>query len=364
VRAWLEGEQLTVSVTDTGPGIAPEDQQRLFEPFQQLDNSIRREGGSGLGLSISKRFVEMHDGKMWMESRLGQGTTFFFSLPIHTPVAGRGGDAPTSAARRWITAYTQPERVFDRSKAPSPVVVPRFVLLDRGSALQRMFTRYIENIECIRVPGLDEARAEIQRSPAHALVINSASYPVSNEQIEQLDLPYVTPVMTCWIASDEDMAHQMGVERYLVKPVSRERLIETLHDIEARQGGELRTILLVDDKIEILQLFGRMLTTTDQRYSVLRARDGVQALEILRERRPDAVLLDLVMPNMDGFHVLAEKNQDESIRDIPVVVVSSKDPTGSPIVSNLLLIGRSNGISARELLDCIQLAARVLNREI
>ena len=77
-----------VSVTDTGPGIAPEDQERLFEPFQQLDSSIRRRhGGSGLGLSISKRFVEMHGGKMWLESEVGVGTTISFSLPLDDAAA-------------------------------------------------------------------------------------------------------------------------------------------------------------------------------------------------------------------------------------------------------------------------------------
>ena len=83
VQARVMGQEVVVSVSDTGPGIAPEDQARLFQPFQQADGSIRRRfGGSGLGLSISKHFVELHDGRMWLESGVGSGTTIFFTLPF------------------------------------------------------------------------------------------------------------------------------------------------------------------------------------------------------------------------------------------------------------------------------------------
>lgn len=360
VRTELVGEQVVVSVSDTGPGIAPADQQRLFEPFQQLDNSIRREGGSGLGLSISRRFVEMHDGKMWLESRLGAGATFFFSLPA-PQAAPRGSGEYASGAQRWITGYTQPERVFERSKAPAPVVLPRFVLLDGNGALTRLFSRYVEDVEITGVAGLDEARAELQRSPAHALIINRASIDLDPSQLANLELPFVTPVLTCRIASDDQTAQRLGVDKYLLKPVSRERILETLAELESGLGREIRTVLLVDDQLEVLQLFGRMLAAADLGYAVLRARDGAQALEIMRARRPDAVLLDLFMPGMDGFHVLAEKERDETIRDIPVVVVSSKDPAGAPVVSGLLTVGRSGGMSAHELLGCIRSVTRELN---
>ena len=88
IMATLAGREVTVSVSDTGPGIAPENQQRLFQPFYQTDNTIRRRyGGSGLGLSISKHFVELHGGRLWLESTPGKGTSFFFTLPIETGAA-------------------------------------------------------------------------------------------------------------------------------------------------------------------------------------------------------------------------------------------------------------------------------------
>jgi CheY-like chemotaxis protein len=94
---------------------------------------------------------------------------------------------------------------------------------------------------------------------------------------------------------------------------------------------------------------------------VLRATSGPQALDLLRERRPDVMLLDLIMPGMDGFQVLQEKSQDPAIREIPVVIVSATDPSGEPIVSDTLTVTHGGGLSVRNLLACIQAVSEVLS---
>ncbi|HEY64303.1 MAG TPA: HAMP domain-containing histidine kinase [Caldilineae bacterium] len=224
VKAWCEDNSVVVSVADTGPGIPPEKQEKIFEPFQQLDNSIRRaHGGSGLGLSISKRFVEMHGGKMWLESTVGEGTTFYFSLPLHTPIA----EAFTQGdVRRWFNPYHPYETRVRRSKAPIPELPPRFVLLERQESLQRRLRRYFEDAEIIPVQTVEEARQELHRLPARALIINDPSTSETSEgqgAMESLaDLPYGTPVIACWVPDEGTTARQLGVIRYLVKPVNRE----------------------------------------------------------------------------------------------------------------------------------------------
>jgi signal transduction histidine kinase/CheY-like chemotaxis protein len=211
-------DRLIVCVADTGPGIAPENQARLFEPFQQLDNSIRRQGGSGLGLSISKRFVEMHDGKMWLESQVGSGTTFFFSLPLLIPSPPAHA---ASGASRWITPYHQPDVEFHRSKAPAPVVLPRYVLLDKSGALKRLFSRQLQNVEITCEEDLDSAIDTLRRSPCQGLVINSATTGVSGDALRQSGkIPFVTPVITCSIPGNDDLTHKLGVVDYLLKPIS------------------------------------------------------------------------------------------------------------------------------------------------
>jgi len=357
VRAWREKGNLVVSVADTGPGIGPEDQERIFEPFQQLDSSIRRRhGGSGLGLSIGKRFVEMHGGRMWLESEVGVGTTFYFSLPLETklPAALASGDN----IMRWFNPDYQYQVRTRRSKAPVPVVPPRLVLLEKGHTLERLFGRYMQDVEIVRVEDAEEAISELSRSPAHGLIVNEAPCEKAHSLVSQLgDLPYGTPVVTCWAPGEDEVARGLGVVRYLVKPISREALFSTLEEL----GDDVENILLVDDDREVLRLFSRMLASGDHRYRLLRATSGRRALSLLRERQPDVMLLDLIMPGMDGFQVLQEKSQDAAIRQIPVVIISSRDPGGQPIVSDTLTVTRSGGLSVRDLLTSIQALTGVLS---
>ncbi len=356
VRVWREEDEVLVSVADTGPGIALRDQEKLFEPFYQLDNSIRRRhGGSGLGLSISKRFVEMHGGKMWLESEVGVGTTVYFSLPLAVPsLIPAAGDGVT----RWFSAYHPYEARTRRSKAPSPKPLPRFVVLEQGQTLHRLLSWYMDNVELVPVRAVEEALEEMARSPAQALIVNDPSLRQRPLALEHLaELPYDTPAVTCWVPGEDEAAERLGVVRYLVKPVTRDVLLSVLEDL----GGDVRTVLLVDDDPEALQLFSRMLASAGRGYRVLRASSGQQALGLLRERRPDVMLLDLVMPGMNGFEVLQMKSQDPDLQRVPVVVISAKDPMGEPIVSSTLTVTRGGGLSARELVTCIQSLSEMLS---
>jgi signal transduction histidine kinase/CheY-like chemotaxis protein len=362
LNAWREKNDVVVSVSDTGPGIALEDQEKIFEPFQQLDGSIRRRhGGSGLGLNISKRFVEMHGGKMWLESEVGVGTTFYFNLPLETslPAALASGDD----ARRWFSLYHEYGfRVRTRrSKAPAPVVVPRYVLVEEGETLQQLLSRYADNIEIASFQDVDEAIRELSRSPAQALVVNTSPFEEMPAPVDQLtNLPYGTPAMTCWVPGEDEAARQLGVVRYLVKPVTREMLLSTLEHL----GEGMKSVLLVDDQPEVLQFFARILSSAEHSYDILLAKNGRRALSLLRERRPDVMLLDLIMPGMSGFQVLQEKDRDPLIRYIPVVVISARDPSGEPVASDTLTVTRGGGLSVRDLLACIQAVSEILSPSI
>ncbi len=354
-----EGNSLVFSVADTGPGIAAKDQAKLFVPFQQVDSSIRRRyGGSGLGLSISKRFVEMHNGKIWLDSSVGIGTTIYFSLPIDAPPPLT---EVVTGAKRWVTPYSQPEWRDHPSKAPAPEVTPRFVLLEGGDTLHKLFARYWEGVEIVSVQDIDAARRELSDSPAQALIVNSPKLfspdelPLLLQQIS--DLPYATPAITCWVPGRDEAARQLGVVDYLIKPVTSDELVATF----AKLGKATRTILVVDDEPDLLRLFARVLTNAEPKYRVLRASTGQEALDYLREQKPDVMLLDLIMPGgKDGFQVLREKGEDPAIKDIPVVVVSSLDPMNETILTNALMVNRKKGLSARDLLAFIQMTSELL----
>lgn len=348
VRVRQEGHDLLVSVSDTGRGIPPEHMDKLFQPFQQLDGSIRRRyGGTGLGLSISKRFIELHGGQIWVESREGVGTTFYFRLPLETPLPiSASGERYT---RSLIAGWEFLGRLHP-SKAPAPTPRPRLVVVEQGDALQRLASRYLGDVEVVAVNELKEALHILAQTPAQALLVNTVSVGQALEDLRwTATLPEEMPVIICSIPGVHEAAVALGVSDYLVKPVSRETLLGALERLGLWSG----TVLIVDDEPDALHLFGRILASRGNGYRVLQARDGQEALEIIRERRPDVILLDLVMPTMDGFRLLEIRSQDKTLRDIPVIVVSARDPAGQRITSNVLAVTRRNGLSAQQLLASI-----------
>ena len=345
VRARIEGSEVVVSVADTGPGIAPEEQGKLFKPFQQVDGSLRRRcGGTGLGLAISKHFVELHNGRMWLESQAGQGTTIHFTLPAE-PLP------PASAFRRWLNPEWEWRERPSRPALPAPVVRPRLVVVERGNILQRMLSRYLGDVEVAAVASLEEAGKELSRVPAEALLVSDLAVGETLERVRQSAiLPYGTPALVCALPGEQEAAQSLGVEGYLVKPISRDVLLAALERLGVRRG----TILIVDDEAEAVRLFWRMLMASGRDYRVLTAASGQQALTILRSERPDAVLLDLVMPAMDGFQLLATRDEEPVWRDVPVVVMSARDPAGHPIATSAIGITRHGGLSVPQVLACLR----------
>lgn len=354
IEAKREDGFLTVSVADSGPGIPPDGLERLFQPFQQLDGSLsRRVGGNGLGLSISKRFVELHDGQMWVVSEVGVGTTFFFRLPIDSPALS---EAPTGVS------HLNPDWEFRQRllpfAAPPPNVRPRFVVLEEEDALQRLLRRYLDRVEVAAVSTLPAALEALREAPAQALLVNDLAWAQNFEQLQAIaELPYGTPLLLCAIPSIHPVIDALGIVDYLVKPITRETLLAALERLHLNN----RTVLIVDDEPDALHLYRRMLTSAAQSYRVLRADNGQDALEVLATQRPDAILLDLVMPKLDGFHLLAAKNRDPDLRAIPAIVMTARDPAGQPIVSNALTITQRGGLSIAQLLACITTISELLS---
>jgi len=353
VKVQREDSFVTVSVADTGTGISEETREKIFHPFQQADNMIRqRYGGTGLGLSISKNFIELHEGKMWVESQAGVGTTFTFQLPIDPPMPLKGTPS------RWLNQYPV---LKDRIRIPKPPrldVKPRIVVVESGSVMQKLVSRYLENYDIVSVPDLDTALADMNVTPAHALLVNTFTNQDTLARLTQTStLPYSVPAIICSIPGAEQASGTLGVSDYLVKPISRDTLLSALDKL----GKPIKTILLVDDEPDALQLFHRMLTSAEHSYRVLRAGNGLQALDVLREESVDVILLDLIMPGMDGFQLLSEKNQLPGLRNIPVILISAKDLTGQPIASNALVVTRGGGLSASQILTCIEALTLVLS---
>ena len=356
VRSWQQAQDLLVSVSDTGRGIAAADMTRLFQPFQQGDSSIRRRyGGTGLGLSISKRFIELHDGDIKVESVEGMGTTFTFRLPLTSPAPL--AQSPGSGIRAWPPAglgIPAAHCSFDCAEDGGASEAGRDGPQPHGpEAAQPLPPRRRDP----RRDDMEEAVNAMARLSGQALLINDVSPETALRLLQQSPLPDALPALICSLPPMHRSADALGAADYLIKPVAREALLGALAALDLPG----KTILVVDDEPDARRLFWRMLATAEQGYRVLVAMDGRQALQVMQEEHPDAVLLDLVMPQMDGFQVLAAKNAIPALRDIPVVVVSAQDPAGQPVVSNFLTIARSGGLSLRQLLECIGAAVNILS---
>jgi signal transduction histidine kinase/DNA-binding response OmpR family regulator len=348
-----DDQQVTITVQDTGPGIPTADLERVFEPFQQLDPILHhRTGGSGLGLTISKRFVEMHSGRMWVESEPGKGAKFSFSIPSRA-LSSEIVQKPTVS--QWINPYKEYIPRGRPFKGPNAELTPRFLVVEKEKTLHRLFSRYLDGIEFLSVETLEEALLEHQQSPAQVVIINDLM--LQNDRLEEVSFPYDIPIVTCWIPGREEAASRLGVVAYLLKPVQQEDLLAAIDQL----GKPEMTLLLVDDDKDTLRLLARIISVTRPSHHVIRTSSGYEALQVMRERQPDAVLLDLILPDLNGYQILKLKEEDPKISTIPVLVITSTDPTGVPIVSNQLGVQRANGLSIREFLDCIMALHTSLN---
>jgi CheY-like chemotaxis protein len=300
-------------------------------------------GGTGLGLTISQEIIEMHGGKMEVESALGAGSTFTFSLPLSEPRA-------EPSAHRWSNPYTPYQPRTRRSMAPPPTIRNAFVVLDApNGALARAVTRHNTFAETYAVASVDEAVALLERSMADAVLFNKAICSAGEYTRLVALLPEATVAIGCDVPQPTHVQSAPERVQRISKPVSRETLLHALAEL----GNEVRDVLIVDDNLEVLQLFARILTSADPAYRVLRATGGRQALQMLRRRKPDALILDLKMPDMGGDEVLEAMGSDPVLRNVPVLVVTSQIDREQATFGHRLDILRPRELTLHELLSLL-----------
>ena len=285
--------------------------------------------------------------------------TFFYHPSAVGQIAGQPRAEQGNQAQRWFhphDAHNYNVRTR-RTKAPTLEPAPRIMLVEQGEALRRLFDRHLPDVEILGMPTVNEAIEQLQNAPAQGVIINTPPVQETAEANDQLaNLPFGTPAITCWIPSGDEAFRQLGAMDYLVKPVTRDKLLAAL----ATQEEQVKTVLLVDDDPETLRLFSRMIASAEQKYHILQASDGSRALDLMRTRHPDIVFLDLIMPQMGGMQVLLEKQEDPTIQPIPTIVLSSTDPRGRFDIGTTLTV-RCGALSPHSLITVMQKITEILS---
>ena len=326
-----EGEVI-VSVADTGVGIPPQELPRVFEEFHQIESADRGHH-SGLGLTICKRLVELHGGTIWVESTVGQGSTFYFSLPSCENVASVLPDGWET----WAAVIGE--------------ALPAVVVLGDDEEAARLLQRFLDRYQVVCAADHADAVRLARRHNFQAIVaVGAAAQSELPALWERGETFRALPAFICPLRTVRSIGRDLGVSDYLTKPVTRDRLRSALQ----RVGRSIHHVLVIDDDPEMVRLLRGMIRAEHRRCRVGGATSGKAGLEELRRQRPDLVLLDLLMPGVDGYAVLEAMRADESLREVPVIVISAKGAEEEAVTAQGLHITRRDGLSVGELVRCLQ----------
>ena len=310
VRTGRSAGLVEISVSDTGIGIPPEDQQRIFEEFRQTKGKDPQVGeGTGLGLTLAKRFVELHGGRIWLESEVGRGSTFTFTLPMQSVVEK--------------TVTTRDTTLDVQHKGPLVLVIE-----DDPSAAKLLSLYLTEAGFAFEVVNESEAALEKVRTLHPAVITLDILMPRLDgwellTRLKTNDLAERIPVVIISVLDERGKGFALGAADYLVKPVDRQALISSVGRL-SQSALDRRdvTILAVDDDPMALELMDAVLRP--EGFTVLKAGGGREGLRLARERRPNLIVLDLLMPDVDGFQVLDELKHDPLLAGIPIVILTCK----------------------------------------
>jgi PAS domain S-box-containing protein len=310
-----QDERICISVADTGIGIRAEDQEVIFEEFRQIDRDGAHEG-TGLGLAITKRLVEQQGGNIWLESEFGKGARFSFTLPA---ASGQSHVTP------HLTPRIQPSSNSSSGKMPLVLIV------DDEVPAREILASYLEpegfrvEIACSAAEAIAKAR-ELQPDAItlDILMPNSNGFDTLLSLKSESDTAHI-PIIVVSIVDQQKMGFALGAADYLVKPVDKGRLLRTIRKYTQPLTIAESLILVVDDDPSTLDLLETTLHSAG--YKTKTALSGKAALDTLAHTRVNGILLDLVMPEMDGFEVLEHVKHDAALKDIPVIILTAKSLT-------------------------------------
>jgi PAS domain S-box-containing protein len=308
-------EFLKISVTDSGIGISPEELEHLFKPFSQIDSSLARKfEGTGLGLAMVKLLVELHGGTVAVESAVGEGTCFSVWLPVR---------APEDEAHTSVSAPAAPS-IETLVGARTALVVED----DLKSAELIRVQLEAEGFQVLHATSGEAALVLAVQQPL-ALITLDIMLPTMDgweflSRLKQVSALSCIPVVIISIVADRNKGFALGAAAVMQKPISRKELYDSLVELGLLplSQGETLKVLVVDDDPKAVELIAARIQ--DLASTVLRAYGGAEAIDAARRELPDLIVLDLMMPEVNGFDVVEALRESPETAHIPVVVVTAK----------------------------------------
>ena len=300
-----ENDTIDFVVADTGIGMTEDQMDKLFNAFVQADESTTRNyGGTGLGLAIVSEFTALMGGKIKVESEPDQGSKFTMALPV--------------------SMLQKTERVAQEEPQTNDGVC--ILVVDDEAASRKYIAELVraEGFNAVTAADVETGIALARQHRPAAVVLDIImpgrdGWSMLREMKEDLALCHI-PVILASVLGDREMGLAFGAFDYLTKPVDAQTLADRLHRVASHEGREA---LIVDDDPASRALFRRILVR--EGWEVREAVDGNQGLDLIMEKRPSLVVLDLMMPNLDGFETLRKLRKTETLVDLPVIIATSKD---------------------------------------
>lgn len=345
-------ESIRCSVWDTGVGISAEDKERIFDEFVQADSAFsKRYGGTGLGLALTKRLVELHGGSIFVESVLGSGSTFTFTIPCVS-----GGKIKTPIEEVEAVRLNFP---WMDEKAPL------ILIIEDDTASSELMTIHLTQAGYRVAHAFDgeEAIEKVKKLKPFAILLD-IMLPKKDgwEVLQELKTDKITsqiPVLIHSIVDNKDLAFALGATDYLLKPLDRTTLLEKLQGLSVLKAKKTPVTILIIESNRSLDYLKE--TLEPQEFLIYSAQEGKRGLELAAALRPDIILLDFELPDMLGFEAITELKGHPSTMNIPVFVLTEKDIS---VEDRINLMGKIERIIRKHKFDIGELIDHIMEIEV
>lgn len=352
---WTEQRPATLRFTvwDTGVGISAENKERIFFEFEQVDTTLSREyGGAGLGLALSKKLVELHGGKISVESAPGKGSEFFFTVPVTTPAEERMPDEPEAIGLN-----------FPWMKEEAPLIL----VVEDDTATAELLTLHLTQAgyKVAHAFNGEDAIVKAKQLRPFAITLDVMLPKKDGWEVLQTlksdDQTSGIPVIIHSIVDNKDLAFALGASDYLLKPLDKNALLAKLEEINIAQGKltSPTSILVIETEEKMTNHLKEIFEP--QGFLIYTAAAGKRGMELAAALRPHLILMDFVLPDMLGFDAVKELKENPSTKDIPIFILTERDLS---VEDRLSLLGKIERIVRKHALETKELIGHIKDLEV